>query len=584
MLHPKKPGPRAGAGTLLAAGLVTVLLGAAARADVEIRGLDGALAEAARAGLQLAAEPCESPESRVRRLYGRAASQIRESLETYGYYGVKISPALSRDEQCWHAVFDVDPGQRVVLRKVEVRITGEGADDRELAALLAGRRFESGDGLDQGQYDRFKESLATLARQRGYFDGRFVESSVDVFPLEGVADIDLVYESGPRYRFGPVVIDQDVILPALAERFIEFHAGQPYDADDITSLYQDLLGAGYFEQIDIRTTPRPAPDLDVLVNITMTASRPRTWTAGAGYATDTGPKLRMDYQNERLGPAGHQLEFNSTASRVLGDISASYRLPWGRPRDEWLSFGAGYRYEYPSDRSTELYKFGVKNTKRRGDDWLEARFIDYSHERDEIQGIVAVTNLVVPGIGWSHQTDRTPVRPLSGHRVSFQVSGTDQVLGSETEFLQFDASGKVINPLWSGARLLSRLQAGYTLKRDFDELPFSKRYFAGGDTSVRGYDYKSLGPAKDGQVIGGSDLLVGSVEVDQQVLPAWAVAAFVDVGNAFDNFQTMNLKTGVGVGFRWYSPLGAVRVDFAFPLASDAPDSFRLHVTLGPDL
>ena len=88
---------------------------------------------------------------------------------------------------------------------------------------------------------------------------------------------------------------------------------------------------------------------------------------------------------------------------------------------------------------------------------------------------------------------------------------------------------------------------------------------------------------RTGNVVGGADKLVGSIEFDQRVFDNWSVAAFVDTGNAFDSFKDLSLKTGVGAGIRWYSPLGPIRLDVGVPL-DDAPDSFRIHITLGPDL
>jgi translocation and assembly module TamA len=191
---------------------------------------------------------------------------------------------------------------------------------------------------------------------------------------------------------------------------------------------------------------------------------------------------------------------------------------------------------------------------------------------------------VLPAVSWSDQPRLVPPRPRSAHRLSFTVSGTDEILGSDTAFLQLESEGKLILPLWTTARLILRGEAGWTIKDEFDDLPLSVRYFAGGDNSVRGYDYKTLGPTDaEGSVTGGADILVGSVELDQRVFGNWSVAAFVDMGNAFDSFQDMSLKTGVGAGIRWYSPLGPIRFDVGVPL-SDAPDSFRIHITLGPDL
>jgi translocation and assembly module TamA len=138
-------------------------------------------------------------------------------------------------------------------------------------------------------------------------------------------------------------------------------------------------------------------------------------------------------------------------------------------------------------------------------------------------------------------------------------------------------------PLGEANRLLARADLGFTLKEDFEELPASVRYFAGGDNSVRGYGFETLGPTnEEGDVIGGSYLATFSVEFDRLISKKWSVAAFVDTGNAFDSLD-FDFKTGVGLGLRWYSPLGPIRLDVAHPL--DDPDrDYRLHITLGPDL
>ena len=130
-----------------------------------------------------------------------------------------------------------------------------------------------------------------------------------------------------------------------------------------------------------------------------------------------------------------------------------------------------------------------------------------------------------------------------------------------------------------------RKQTGFTLIDELDTLPASVRFFAGGDVSVRGYAYNSLGPEDPlGAVIGGENLLVGSVEVDHMIADNWSLAAFIDSGNAYDSISDFNPATGIGAGIRWFSPLGPIRFDLAFPLEKDAPDDYRFHITLGPDL
>ncbi|HAI23845.1 MAG TPA: outer membrane protein assembly factor, partial [Alcanivorax sp.] len=118
---------------------------------------------------------------------------------------------------------------------------------------------------------------------------------------------------------------------------------------------------------------------------------------------------------------------------------------------------------------------------------------------------------------------------------------------------------------------------------DVTELPASIRFFAGGDASVRGFAYESLGPLdNDGEVIGGRHLLVGSLEYDHPISEQWSLAVFTDAGNAFNNFDDYEIRHSAGFGVRWRSPLGPIRVDFARGIEEGR--EWRLHLSMGPDL
>lgn len=577
--------PGSAAALCLAAGLLAAVVAVPAQAEVVLKGLSRTTEKVVRASIALDDEPCDAADARVRRLFRRADREIRLALEVYGYYAPTIEKALTRTSSCWQATFDIVRGPRVTLREVKVAVTGPGATDPGLAELVRDQPFEAGEGLNQRAYEEYKATIARRAEQRGYFEGRFAEKRIDVYPDEGVADLVIDYASGPRYRFGQVTFEQAVLDEGLARSYLEFSPGEPYDAERISELYTALLANGYFQGVEIRTTPRPAPDLDVAVTVVLSPSLPRIWTAGVGYSSDTGINFRLDFLHQRLSRRGHQFEFNSLWSKVLGEATLSYRMPFGNPRDEWLGLTGGYKYENPDQNRSDEYRVGVKQVVRRGQSWLETRFLDYIHERFLVGQERGTSNLVLPGLVWTSEPRLPQSRPRSAHKVALRLSGTDEVLGSDTAFIQANAAGKAIFPLWSTARLITRAEIGWTAEQDFDELPFSVRYFTGGDNTVRGYAYKSLGPTdEEGQVIGGSELLVWSVELDQKVYGNWSVAAFVDQGNAFNNFKDMGLKTSVGAGIRWFSPLGPIRLDVGVPLADDAPDNFRIHVTIGPDL
>ena len=567
-------------------GLFLVLCGAGALADVVIEGVSGESRKNVEAHLTLSREPCDAPEWKIRRLYAQADDEIRKALEVYGYYGADLIKTLELTGECWSAQFNIDPGSPVSLQTVTVEIRGPGQQDERFKALMARNPLQTGAPLDHIQYERYKKEIADLAARRGYLDGSYLTSRIRVDPDRLTADITLIFLTGERYRFGPVIIDQEVVDSQLIERFVDFTEGMPYDTERLTSLHEALLISDYFDTLDIRTAPRKEPNRDVQVTIRGTESRARTFTGGIGFGTDTGPKLRAGYRNRRRNKAGHQSGVSASISPVISEIGLNYRLPLEYPKAEWLNFDTGYRYEDTDTSRSKQAKFGIKRLQnRRGTSWLETDFVEIAYEDFDVGDTSGTSFLLVPGISWAQVVTAGPPRPSRGHRLNVQFSGTAKAIGSSVSFLQVDVVGKLIRPLWSSARIIARSEGGLTTTNNFSDMPASRRYFAGGDFSVRGYDYQSLGPKdNDGLVIGGENLLTGSLELDQSVADKWSVALFADAGNAFDDFDDINLKFGVGAGLRWYSPLGPIRLDLAIPLADDAPDSFRIHITLGPDL
>jgi translocation and assembly module TamA len=164
-----------------------------------------------------------------------------------------------------------------------------------------------------------------------------------------------------------------------------------------------------------------------------------------------------------------------------------------------------------------------------------------------------------------------------------ELRGTDKVLGSTFDFLQTRISARYIRSLSENSRALLRLNVGYTETSNFSRLPPTSRFFAGGDESVRGFQFDSIGPKDaDGNVIGGQRLLVGSIEYEHRLFKNYHGALFVDAGNAF-NGSTLDAEVGVGFGIKWRSPLGPLRLYVGFPV-SDNTESPRLHLRLGADL
>jgi len=174
------------------------------------------------------------------------------------------------------------------------------------------------------------------------------------------------------------------------------------------------------------------------------------------------------------------------------------------------------------------------------------------------------------------------VFPRKGYRVNASLRLASNAILSSTNLAQGSISAKFIQPLGK-ARVLARFDAAATEVGDFNKLPASLRYYAGGDGSVRGFDYKTLGPKNSAdEVVGGRNLLTASIEYEYPIKKTWGIAFFVDTGNAFNSFSNYELFTGAGIGVRWHSPIGPIRLDLAQDIEGN--ENPRLHLSMGLDL
>jgi translocation and assembly module TamA len=191
--------------------------------------------------------------------------------------------------------------------------------------------------------------------------------------------------------------------------------------------------------------------------------------------------------------------------------------------------------------------------------------------------------LLIAGANWRKLVTDDPLFTHNGWKVNIDLQAAHDAALSDTSVARMRVYGKYIHSLTPSDRLIVRGDGGAMLVSDFDRLPPLLRFFAGGDVSVRGFDFEELGPKNaGGQVIGGRYLAVGGVEYEHYFLEKWGAAVFADVGNAFDKFGE-DMAYGFGAGARWKSPVGLVRADVAMGFF-DGANTFRLHLVLGPDL
>ena len=568
---------------VLLAFAAALAFGAEKTENVEISGLDPAQTANVRAHLDLDEEACDAPEWRVEQEYQASLEKIRTALEALGYYEPRIEPSLDRTPQCWHAKFTVRLGPPTLVRNLDLELVGEAVKDSQFVSAREQSPIKVGAVLNHGDYEALKRRWLDLAAERGYAEAQFTANRIDVYPEQRVADIVLRFDSGKRYRFGEISFQQDVLSDELIHSYVKIRRGDPYDGRDLNTLYTALANSGYFRNIEVRPQAANRDSGEIPVDIVLAGAKRRYITYGVGYSTDTGPRFRFSRNNRRVNEEGHQFGITAQVSPVISEITVSYRMPIDDPRSDWLAFDAGVKRENTETADSDSLQIGVRRLTRREHDWFRMTMLTFLVEDFTVGAENGRAQLLMPGVDWTRlHTDNT-IRANHGSKLELEARGAADAILSDSSFVQLILHGKWVWSPSEQSRILFRSEIGAMYDSDFSKLPPSVRFFAGGDNSIRGYDYNTLGPIDStGQVIGGSELAVASLEFERKVRPHWSVAVFVDSGNAFDR-GAFSAKTGAGIGARWLSPLGPIRVDVAHPF-EDPTNSWRLHITLGPDL
>lgn len=565
------------------AACLLVLASGTNRAEMTISGLDEQQKENVLALTPLSSADCDSAPWRVERLYRNANEDIRAALRALGYYEPRISKSMRRDEECWHAEFQVDAGEPVRLRTVDIDIRGDARTDQAVRRARGVQPPQPGDILNHGRYRAYKQALLRAANEAGYFEAEFDAARVVVDKPAHAADLTMHLDSGEKYRFGEVTFTPDILRERLLQGYTDIRPGDPYSAKLVNDLYEALGGSSYFASVSIDTEPLDKESNTVPVDVHLVAAKRRVYSVGAGFSTDLGPNGRFKHTIRRINDRGHQFDTELFGSPVITELNATYRWPKKDPRYEWFSIVTGVQHEKTDTSEQDSFKLGFLRSRSLGPKWLQTRYLDYLYEDFTVAGQESSSQLIIVGSNWETAPGRVLGRAPEGYRLNFDVRGASKALGSDTSFMQLRAKAKYVWSLGDKTRALARTTLGATFKDRLSRLPASVRFFAGGDNSVRGYGFETLGPTDgDGKVLGGSYQLDFSLELDRLVRDKWAVAVFVDTGDAFDQTD-IDLNTGVGIGLRWYSPVGPLRLDLAHPL-DDPNEDYRIHISLGPDL
>lgn len=522
-------------------------------------------------------------ESAARKFVAAAEQEILPALQPYGFYAPRISSELLSAAAGWQVTLQIEPGKQTVYRNIEVVIEGEGEANSELRSLLSNIELRRGQPVLHEQYTAFKANLQKRARDQGFLDATYTTHALEIHRADTVADVSLVFDTGERYYFGDVAFDQNMLTSSLAEKFVKPSKGEPFESAKLIETQLRLSESEYFESVFVDIHRDEAQDGHIPVSIVAAPRKAGSYKLSVGYGTDTGPRAGIGADIRRVNRNGHKYLNQLQVSEVETTIASQYRVPIGDVRSEFLDYTANLSQQNINALDTREYRIAASLNQDRwgGRRKLSLTLLRENWSFDQRPSDSAI--LLAPAVEFSYKSSDDPFFIAKGFSYTIRATGAAENVLSDHSFARVDAYAKMVYPLSNRTRLLLRGEIGAIATDDFDGLPPSIRFFAGGSQSVRGYGYNDLSPLDIiGNEVGGQYLTTASAEFDYLIYGGLGIAAFADAGNASDSLFD-DVRYGAGLGLRYKSPAGIFRLDVAHPF--DDPDkSVRVHLSFGIDL
>jgi translocation and assembly module TamA len=581
---------------------------AQASIQIEVRGVDEEVRENVLAYLSLSRYKERDLEPDVvERLHNRVDGEVKSALRPFGYYAPTVkSEVVRRNKEEWRTTIEIDPGQPVVMESVNVRIRGPGKDDPLFQRIVNHPPLRTGDRLSHAAYERLKGDLLRTASTYGYIDARLAKSDLLVDPENYQASVVLELETGSRYRFGITNLEQDAVDERLVRRFMRYEQDEPYNATDLLRTQFALDDSQYFSTVEVMPGEPDRTEHVIPINIHAAPGRRDTYSFGAGYGTDDGARGTIIWDRRRVNRSGHRFNMQLEGAAESQRLQSIYSIPFGDPALEKLALTGTIEQEERADLNTENISAEPSITRVSGR-WQGVLSVMATRAVTDEGGSQRTDELLIPGISIASVPQNYLGEALFQRGFFAELRGSYHSFGSDQDFLQLHMQGERVFDMGERWHVLFRTEIGASLVGDLSDLPGFLRYFAGGDRSVRGFGFNDLSPAKpqlDAQgnpvldaagspillKVGGRHLLTGTVEFVRDLPRNTGVAAFVDFGNAFDEFgkspdprDTNFIEYSVGVGFRWRLPVVTVGVDIAQALSEEST-SPRLHINFSPKL
>ncbi|MET0372399.1 MAG: autotransporter assembly complex family protein, partial [Sphingobium sp.] len=517
---------------------------------------------------------------------------IDRLMRTRGYYAARIRgtivPPVAGGDRLTVRL-DVVPGTRYLLSSVEIAGL-ETAGDRA-PALRSSFGVEAGDPVDSDAILKGRDALASALMEGGFPFASVEEPEVRIDHDSRKGDLDIIVAPGAYRTFGVIRLNDDQLFDAShLQDIARFKPGDRYMASDVEDLRRAIVATGLVSSVAL--TPKDAGDgehVDLTVEV-----RPaplRTIAGELGYGTGEGYRAEISWQHRNLFPPEGGLTVRGVYGTQEQSGSATFRRNNFRRRDHvltgLLSLSNVKRDAYDArtillsaslERQTNIL-FRKKWVWRVGGELVASDESDAFSAGGRRTFLIGAIPLTLTYDGSDDLLDPTRGFRLGG-RLSPELSFQNGAFG----YSRVQVDGSIYVPATERVVIASRARFGTILGSTVNRIAPSRRFYAGGGASVRGYGYQAIGP-RDGNndPIGGKSLAEFSIEARVRV-GNFGFVPFIDAGNISTSFlpRFRDLRIGAGIGVRYHSNFGPIRVDVGTPLNPQAGDPrVAVYVSLG---
>jgi translocation and assembly module TamA len=550
-----------------------------------VHGIDGAMRANVESRLKIEREDVEKhiDDAHVAAFAAQSVTAVKAAVAPFGYYQPEVTTSLKKRGNIYIIDYNVHPGRPVRVTSVNIKITGPGVENVKIMRAVKNFPLHEGDIFDATVYTAARDKLFDVINNQGYIKSAARETKVLVNTQKYSAQINIILQTNERYYFGKIHFKQNAYNAAFMRRFDTFAEDEPFSSDKLLQYQQEMNSSRYFRQVIVIPDMNGAKDMRVPIEASVIPINYRRYAFGLGYGTFTKFRFTAGVSFKRLTDTGQALDAQLKLSKVLSGVALKYYIPGYNPLTEQWEIGGNYQRFEPKN-GISYSKSLVFGYSRKMHHWTLTGNMNYLWERYKVvKQNGHRSQLLYPSLNLDYLKTDSVVQPTYGRSLHMYVQGASDGMLSSTSFMQGEVQGKLFMSPFSFNHIILRGDLGYTVVHNLMDLPLSMRFFAGGMTTVRGYEDSSIGPGKY--------LGVASIEYRHHIAYDISGAAFYDIGSATNHFggktNQNNISDpgwmrGAGIGLVYESVVGPVRLYYSEAI-NKRGHPHQIEFALGPE-